>query len=228
MGVGQRSRAEHRLPDPYDRRALLDGPLVVARHAHGELSDARLPCNPGQQRKVRTGIFLCRRDAHQSLDGQSMNLAASRDKTVRLARIDARLLLLQPGVDLYVKAQRATLLRDFLRKFGGDLLAVHALDDVEQRHRLPGLVGLQRADEMQLDAGKLLPQRRPFGHRLLHAVLAEHTMACQDHRSNGVRIESLGHGDQLHGAHRTVRQALGFRDLGLHLFQLRNSVTHTK
>ena len=48
-------------------------------------------------------------------------------------------------------------LRDLLGQRGGDLLAVDRLDDVEQRHRLARLVGLQRPDQMQLDVGIVVP-----------------------------------------------------------------------
>ena len=53
------------------------------------------------------------------------------------------------------------------------------------------LVGLQRADQMQLDLGMTLLQLRPFGLCLLHAVLAEDALAGEDAcsiRASGDRL----------------------------------------
>jgi hypothetical protein len=50
------------------------------------------------------------------------------------------------------------------------------MDRVEQRDRFVGLVRLQLADEVQLDGGMALAQRRPLGLRFLHPVLAEHAL----------------------------------------------------
>ena len=41
----------------------------------------------------------------------------------------------------------------FCRQHAGEFLAIDGLDDVEQRHRLARLVGLQRPDQVQLDIG---------------------------------------------------------------------------
>ena len=49
----------------------------------------------------------------------------------------------------------AALPRDFRRQSRGDRGPVEGVDDVEQRHRLARLVGLQRADQMQLEIGML-------------------------------------------------------------------------
>ena len=49
---------------------------------------------------------------------------------------------------------------------------------------------------MQLDAGMLGLERRPFRFRLLHPVLAEHAMAGGDHRPDRLGAERLAHRDQ--------------------------------
>jgi hypothetical protein len=145
---------------------------------------------------MRTRIFLEGRDAHQPLDLQPVLTAAPLHEGHRLARVDAGLLLLQPGIDLDVEARAPALLVHLLGQFPGDLFAVDRLDDVEQRHRLLGLVGLQRADQMQFDVGEFRLQRRPFALRLLHPVFAEDALAGLDHRADVILAESLGDGDQ--------------------------------
>ena len=69
------------------------------------------------------------------------------------------------------------------------------------------LVGLQRPDQVQLDAGVALAQRRPLGLRLLHAVLAEPAVAGIEHRRDVLGAEGLGDGDQMNRG----RIALGRR-----------------
>src|SRR5262245_30196810 len=100
---------------------------------------------------MRAGIFLQRRNAHQALDGEAVNVAAARHEGDGLGRLDASLLRLRARVDLHVELRRLALLLYFLGDLAGDLVAVDRLDRVEQRYRLPGLVGLQGTDEMQLD-----------------------------------------------------------------------------
>ena len=63
------------------------------------------------------------------------------------------------------------------------------------RHRVPDLVGLQRADQVQFELGKLPAQLRKFLQRLLHPVFAE---------------DALPGGER--GAHRRFRMGLADRD----------------
>ncbi len=50
------------------------------------------------------------------------------------------------------------------------------MDAVEQFGRVLRLVRLQAADQMERHVGIALAQRRPFGLRFLHPVLAEHAV----------------------------------------------------
>ena len=50
---------------------------------------------------------------------------------------------------------------------------------------------------MKLDAGMPLFQRRPFGMRLLHAVLAEHALTYRDRLLDDGSGDGLGHRDKL-------------------------------
>ena len=65
----------------------------------------------------------------------------------------AGLLRFGADIDLDQQARRPPLPRHLLGERRGQLVAVDGLDDVEQRDRVPGLVGLQRADQVQLDIG---------------------------------------------------------------------------
>ncbi len=114
-----------------------------------------------------------------------------------LLRHDAGLLRLLAGVDLDEELQAPPLLRHLLGDGLGDLRPVDGVDGIEQRHRLPGLVGLQRPDQVQLDVGVALAQGRPLGLGLLHAVLAEQAVAGVEHRRDVLGPERLGDGDQI-------------------------------
>ena len=87
-------------------------------------------------------------------------------------------------------------------ELGGDLVAIDRLDDVEQRHCLLRLVGLQRSDQMQFDIGKFGLEDRPFRLGLLHPVFAEDAVAGFEQRPDGSGFESLGDGDERHRAGR--------------------------
>ena len=88
------------------------------------------------------------------------------------------------------------------------------MDGVEQRHRFLGLVGLQRADQVQRQAVVLGQKRRPFGLRLLHAVFAEHALAGGDRRLDRLGRKRLRHRDQRHLRRVAPGILAGARDLG--------------
>ena len=56
------------------------------------------------------------------------------------------------------------------------------MDRVEQLHRFGRLVRLEPADAVEADVGMAGEQRRPFGERFLHPVLAEVALAGVDQR----------------------------------------------
>ena len=78
----------------------------------------------------------------------------------------------------------------------GQARPVDRLDGVEQAHRLLDLVGLERADEVEAEIGVALPERRIFGLRLLHAVLAEEALAGIERRGGGACGVGFRHGDE--------------------------------
>ena len=81
------------------------------------------------------------------------------------------------GVHLNKEAKGLSLPRHLFRKDAGELRAVDRLYNVEKGDRLLRLVGLEGTDEVELDIRVALFQRRPFAHRLLHAVLPEDPVA---------------------------------------------------
>ena len=60
-----------------------------------------------QQRKMRAGVFVGRRDAHQAFDRQAVNVAAALDESHGFARVDAGFLFFKAGVDLHEKLRMA-------------------------------------------------------------------------------------------------------------------------
>ena len=103
------------------------------------------------------------------------------------------------------------LLRHLLCDGARDLRPVDGVDGVEEGDGLLRLVGLQRANQVQLDAGIALLQRRPFALRLLHAVLAEPAVAGVENRHNALRPEGLGDGDQIDGSRVAAGRVRGRR-----------------
>src|SRR4051794_5733668 len=81
------------------------------------------------------------------------------------------------------------------------------MDDVEQFHCLGRLVRLEPANSMQPDVRVTCKQRRPFGERLLHAILAEVALTAGDKRLDLLGRSALADGDELN----VGRLALGER-----------------
>lgn len=196
------SFAENGGTDPNAGGAEGDGGFVIARHAHGELFDAAFLRKFGEKREVRPGIFVRRGNAHQSLDGKPKLVAAEFYESRSIIGGDTRLLRFQAGVHLHIEFQDLALFPHLLGEHPRNLLTVDRLDDVEKRHGFGCLVGLQRADQMQLDIRSLCLQPGPFALALLHSIFTEDTLARRYCQANGVRVECLGDGDKLHGSAR--------------------------
>src|SRR5665809_61848 len=105
-----------------------------------------------------------------------------------------------------------------------ELRPVDSLDHIKQSHRLTHLVRLQRPDQMKLDIRMMLLQRRPFGLRLLHPVLAEYSLAGVDRALDDLGGYGFGHSDQLYRAGIATRGLRGKRDLLPHQKQARRNV----
>ena len=92
------------------------------------------------------------------------------------------------------------------------------MNRVEQCDSLLRLVGLQRADQVQLDllvARRIFfLERRPFGLGLLHAIFAEHAMPDLDHRLDGIGGKGLRHRNERDLGDVAIGVATGARDVG--------------
>jgi len=180
------------------RRAERDSRFEVVAHAHAEAGQAKLGRKLRQESEVHRGFLLERRDAHQAGHIEFELIAAERHERRRLPGQHAGLLRLRSGVDLDEEREPLALALHLLGDGARDLFPVDGVDGVEQLDRLLGLVGLQRADQMQFDLGKFGFQRRPFGLRLLHAVLAEAALAGLQNGNDRRGFERLGDRDQFH------------------------------
>src|SRR6185437_12096165 len=144
--------AEDRGADPDMARAEADRGLVVRAHAHAELAKPMAAGDLAQQREMQRRLLRRRRNAHQPVDGES-EAAASLDEAVGLGGRDPGLLRLGAGIHLDQELRASALALDLAPQRLGEPRPVERLDDVEERHGLLDLVGLQRADEMQHEIG---------------------------------------------------------------------------
>ena len=101
---------------------------------------------------MRRRRLVGRRNAHQPADREPIVVAAARQERIGVLRQHAGLLRLGAGVDLDEQQRPAALLGDLLGQRLAQARPVDRMDGVEQRHRLLGLVRLQRPDHVQLKA----------------------------------------------------------------------------
>ena len=139
-----------------------------------------------------------RRNAHQAVHAQAVFAAAAGDEGVGLLRQDAGFLRLGAGVDLQVEPGAPPGLLRRVGEGARDPRAVHRLDRIEGRQGVGGLVRLQRADQVEIEAGVALAQLRPLALRLLYAVLPEDSLARVECRDDVLGGEGLGDADQGH------------------------------
>ena len=125
---------------------------------------------------MRRRRFVCRRDAHQTLDRQFQGLTAQRDKRRRLAWPDAGLLRLFTGVYLDEQGRMAPATVELRPQHMREFRPIQRMDCVEQLHGLTYLVRLERPDQMQRATGVFGFQSRPFGPGLLNAILSEYRL----------------------------------------------------
>jgi hypothetical protein len=148
-----------------------------------------------------------RRNRHQPDDRKAMHQPAALDERRRFQRQDSGLLRFLAGVHLDEQIVPALQPRHLRGQRVRDLVAVDAVDHIKQRDGIGRLVRLQRSDQVEPGSGELLPQRPPFGHRLLNAVLAEITVAGLKERPDNVCGEGLGDDDKPDAARIALRLA---------------------
>ncbi len=79
----------------------------------------------------------------------------------------------------------------FLRDGPGQPGPVHRFNHVKEVNGLADFVRLQRADQMQLDAGVAAAQFRPLAHGFLDPVLAKHGQPQIDCLLNAMGFDRL-------------------------------------
>lgn len=157
--------------------AELGGDFEIAAHPHRKRAEAISRGDHRQKGEMRGRRLVRRRNAHQSFDREAEFLDATADELVGRLRRNPGFLGFAAGIDLNEEAGRRALARDLFGKGRGDLRAVDGFDDVKQRNRIGGLVGLQRSYEAKLDSVILVAQSGPFPLGFLNAVLAENALA---------------------------------------------------
>src|SRR6266496_3307613 len=191
------ARPEDRRPDPHHRRALRDGGLVVAAHAHRELGqvEAEPVAQPAQRGEVWARIALGRRNAHEPPQRDPGQLRHGLRERRALRRGAPRLRRLAPDVHLEQharrRAPRGRSSRDLLRER-------EPVDGVHPPHlarQVLHLVRLEGADEVPHELAQIRERRRlvaPF----LRVVLPEVALPSRVRLADGLRRLRLGDGDE--------------------------------
>jgi len=193
------------LPRPEDRAAHADmgcpernRRFVIRTHAHAQPGNIVAPGDRCQQAEMERGIFLGRRNTHQSCNREAKIIAAGGNEGISVPRKYAGLLLFFARVDLDKQFECATLFRHLRSKRLGELYPVYRMNCVEQRDRVAHLVGLQRSDQMELCIRKGLFEVPPFLERLLNAIFTKYPVAGVKYRANGIRAKRLADRDKCH------------------------------
>ena len=153
------------------------------------------------------------------IDRQLQLVAAEPDEIRRGAGRNARLLRLLARIDLQIAARQRLPLGALGDQRARQLFPIDGLDHVEEGDRVGDLVGLQRTDEVELEIGKALLQRRIFPGRLLHAVFAEQAMAGAERRLDAIGPVRLADRDQRHRRGIASHRGGGGRDAPANLGQ---------
>ena len=158
------------------RGAQGDGLLEIVAHAHRQALQPVARSNFCKQRKMQRGRFIDRRNAHQPRHGQ-IHAAAFRDKGIGLGRGDTGLLRLFSGVHLNIQLRAMPHLLGDAGDSMGQFGPVHRMDVLKQAKSLTHLVGLQRANQMQINIAIVCAKIGPFSGGLLHLVFTKHPLA---------------------------------------------------
>ena len=129
-------------------RTQLGGGLKIAGHAHAQLHQSVARRNLAEQRKMRRGRLVGRRNTHQALDGK-LQRPACRDKFIRVRRQNPGLLRLFSRVNLNETAAQRARTVELAGQVFRQFLPVEGLDHIEQRNSIAHLVGLQRPHKVQ-------------------------------------------------------------------------------
>jgi len=191
-----------------------NGKFKVGTHTHAETRDAISMSDVRKHLEMRDRVLISRGNAHQTGNTKSELVPALRYKGISVSRAGAGLLRLFASIDLQEEVRIPALSRNFLGKSTCELQAIHRVNGIKQSDSIPHLVGLKRADEMNLRVriGRL--QIRPLALRFLNTVFTKNGLSCSEHRLNGVRWKGLAHRDQRDAVH--LPAGIGRGSINLH------------
>lgn len=198
--------------------------LVIPAHPHTDDRQAGIGRDFRQQGEVRRRILIDRGDAHHPSHGQLIFPLAFVDKGEGVSRGDTRFLVFLTCIDLNQHIRTAVKLVHGFGERPCQLFPVERLDHVEQRDRVIGLVGLQGADQPQLEIGPSLFHGGPLALCLLHAVLSEDAVPGGDDRLDVIHVEFLRHCRQGDVTRPTACLLCGLADFLTHLGKVLDNI----
>src|SRR5215210_230732 len=109
----------------------LDRFLEICTHSHAELEQIVALGNLRQERKVHCRLLVDWRQTHEPHNRQSQILLAKANERICLARCDAALLRLPPGVHLYEELKDTVLLPDFRSENRREFRPINRMNYIE-------------------------------------------------------------------------------------------------
>src|SRR5690606_19922041 len=169
--MAEESRADTDMGGAHGNRGL-----EIPAHAHRKMVDTGVTPQHGELGEIRPGRLTVWRDAHKAHDLEPVHIAATGNEIDRFIHWNPGFLLFPADIDLDEAGKALARACHFLSQYPGEFVSINAFDDIKQRDSLARLVGLERTNQMELQVGIFVPQRRPFVLGLLHPVLAEDTL----------------------------------------------------
>ena len=166
-----------------------------------------------QQGEMQRGRRVDWGNAHQTADLEAAGGAAF-EKPRQISGQYPAFLVFRPGIHLNQAWHGPALFFHFPGQLFGETGAVDGFDDVEERHGILGLVGLQRPDKVQADGGIGGLAGSPALGRLLHAVLPEDPLSGSEGRFDAVVRLDFADRHEGNAVRRAMRVPAGFFDGG--------------
>jgi hypothetical protein len=191
-------RTRPRLRAPEDRRAhphrgRAPQAMAISKSSLMPIDSFASRCAPRWPQQAKNAGRDPRRPAEcTSGPPRQVQAPAQGDEAVGLARRDAGLLRLLADIDLDEQARRPALGLDLVGQGAGQLLAVQALDHVEEGHGVAALLVCSGP----IRRSSTWSRRSSSAHGLLDAIFAEHPLASVENRRDMVPGLQLGHRHQ--------------------------------
>ena len=173
---------------------------------------------------MQRGFFVNRRNAHQSRNGQ-IQRAATFDKSICIFGHDACFLRLFACINLNEQLGARACFLCKPRAGLGKLRAVNCMNRLEKFECLPCFVGLQRADQMQINVRERFAKCWPFTCRLLNTVFTETPMTLGQYCLHPRVWLHFGHCYQVHGTGLSPGCRYGLGDAIPDVFQTHTTVS---